>query len=152
MVNHESFTIIGLVVQSLLGSCCSIWGLEANKSKSISSFSFLESDLLNVAELVKQTFELIFGPVGREVLDIEITSLLRSFVSESVFLLLDISISSLHGVSHIEFHVGVSTHVSTIESINGFLCAFWPVFFVGVVWIIVTNKTKLTNVVLLNNQ
>lgn len=54
-------------------------------------------------------------------------------------------------MSDIERHV-MRSHVLSVETINCFLGTFWPIFFVGVIWIIVADETKLSNVVLLKNE
>jgi hypothetical protein len=76
MVDHESLTVIGLTMKGLLGSSSRVWGLEADEGKSITSFTLLESDLLDLSKLFEQVLDISLGPLTWEVLDVKVASLL----------------------------------------------------------------------------
>jgi hypothetical protein len=90
-----------LLSNSLLGVCCAFWGFIANKS--IESFTFLGEDLdtFNFTELFKVLSEFIFSSSWREVLYIEVTSLLGILESDLFSTLLSLSILLFQGFSDI---------------------------------------------------
>ena len=78
IVNDENLSFIGLVLQLSLGSCTSIWLLEADKSIGISGRSFFKSNVFNfsLSSGAEDLSELLFSPVVWEILNVEIDSLL----------------------------------------------------------------------------
>jgi len=75
VVDHQGLSIMSCVVQSGFGEGSGIWLFEADESK-VSISSFFELDILDLSEMGKNVLELFISPVIREVLDIEIASLL----------------------------------------------------------------------------
>merc|ERR1719460_1018116 len=72
MVDHQSFTLNSVIMESLLGRGSSVWCLEADESEGVGGISFgFDSDLLNWSELVEQVLELSLSPFSWEVLDVE---------------------------------------------------------------------------------
>ena len=82
MVDHEGLTIIGGVVQGLLGNGGGVWLLEADEGEA-SVFTLLQFDVLDGTELLEEVLEVIRSPVVWEVLDVQVASLLGYLVSES---------------------------------------------------------------------
>jgi len=75
MINHERFTLNGVVMKVLLSGGSSIWCLEAYKSKNVVAFLF-NLDFLDSSELFEDFLKLLFIPFLWEVLDVEVASLL----------------------------------------------------------------------------
>lgn len=76
VINEELLSVESSLVELLLGISSVVWVLEANEG--IDGFVILgvELDIFNGTELSEEFLELIFGGVGREVLDVEVASLL----------------------------------------------------------------------------
>jgi len=145
MVDHEGLTIIGGVVQGLLGNGGGVWLLEADEGEA-SVFTLLQFDVLDCTELLEEVLEVIRSPAVWEILDVQVASLLGCLVSESVSLLLELSIRLLHGVSNVELEF--VAHVLTVKSFDGLGSAFWSVLLGHSFWIIVAHESVLANVVL----
>jgi hypothetical protein len=75
MVDHKSLTIIGGVVQGLLGNSSRVWLLEADESERAIS-ALLQFDVLDGTKLFEEVYEVIRSPGIWEVLDIQVASLL----------------------------------------------------------------------------
>lgn len=72
----EDFIIEGLVMQLLLGHCRCIMLLVTHKCIAISlKLRLVESDVLQLSERREYVPQIIFGPGGWKVLDIEVVSL-----------------------------------------------------------------------------
>jgi len=76
VVNNKSFTIEGLILKPLLGVSACIWLLEAHKSIGIACISFFHPDVFKFSIIAKDFMKFFIGPVGWEVLNIQIDSLL----------------------------------------------------------------------------
>lgn len=155
MVDHEDLTIMGLVVESLLGGCSSIWLLEANKGVGVSGLSFLKSDFFDLTILLEEISEVIISPGSWEVLDVEIASLLGGLVSNGVSGLLELSLSLLEGMSDVKLHfvtLGILAHNSVLELGDGLLAALWSIFLVLSVFVVIADKSILSDFVLEENK
>ena len=75
MVDHKSLSIIGRVVQGLLGNSSRVWLLEADEGEGTIS-AFLQFDVLDGTELFEEVLEVIRSPGIWEVLDVQVASLL----------------------------------------------------------------------------
>lgn len=144
VVDHERLTLIVVVVEGSLGMSSLIWLLEANESKT-SVLTLFELDVFDFSELLEDVLELLLWPRVREVLDVEVASLLGGLVSESLLLLLGISLGLLHGVSDVKFHI--VTHVFSIKGFDSFLGALWSILLVKTLWIIIADETVFTDIV-----
>lgn len=104
MIDNKSLIIKGLIMQILFGRCSRIRSLVTNKSKRVSSLSFwFKSYFFNHTKWWEILFEVFFCPLSWEVLDVQIASLLWSFISDGIFLLFNFSFAFVHSMSYIEF-------------------------------------------------
>lgn len=145
MVDHESLSIIGGVVQGLLGNSSGVWLFEADESEASVS-TLLQFDVLDGTELFEEVLEVIRSPRIWEVLHIQVASLLGCLVSEGVSLLLQLSVGLLHGVSDVELEL--VAHIVTVEALNGFGGALWSVLLVDSLGVIIADESVLSNIVL----
>jgi len=76
VVDDQGLSVIYRVVEGLLGHGGVVWLLEADECEVSASFTLLELNVLNFSELREELEELNIGPVGWEVLDVEVASLL----------------------------------------------------------------------------
>jgi len=81
MVDDQGLSVINGVVEGLFSHSGVIWLLEADESEVSTSLSLLELDVLNFSEFTEELAELGISPVGWEVLNVEIASLLGRLVS-----------------------------------------------------------------------
>jgi len=146
VVDDQGLTVIDGVVKGLLGHSGVVWLGEADESKVAFILSWLELDIFNGSELLEEFLELLIGPVGWEILDVEIASLLGSLVSEGLLHLLGFSIRLLKGMSDVELKF--IAHVFVVEALNGLLGAFWSVLSILAFLIVVADETELTKGVL----
>ena len=145
MVDHKGLTIIGRVVQGLLGNGGGVWLFEADESEASVS-ALLQFDVLDGTELLEEVLEVIRSPVFWEVLDVQVASLLGCLVSKSVSLLLELSIGLLHGVSNVELEFW--SHFLTIKTIDGLLGALWSVLLGDGFGVIIADESVLADLVL----
>jgi hypothetical protein len=145
VVDHEGLAVISRVVQGLLGNGGGVWLLEADESEASVS-TLLQFDVFDGTELLEKVLEVIRSPGVWEVLHVQVASLLGGLVSESVSLLLELSVGLLHGVSHVKLEL--VAHVLTIESIDGLLGALWSVLLADTLWVIIADESVLSDLVL----
>jgi hypothetical protein len=145
VVDHEGLSIIGGVVEGLLGKGGGVWLLEADESEAAVS-TLLQLDVLDGTELLEEVLEIVGSPGVWEVLHVEIASLLGSLVSEGVSLLLKGSVGLLHGWSHVELEL--VAHFLAVETVDGLLGALWSVLLADSLGVIKADESVLTNVVL----
>lgn len=150
VVDDENLISIGLVGESALSSGSCIWLLVADESIGVASLSSVKSDFLDLTTLFEEISEIILSPVGWEVLHVQVASLLGVLVLDCLLDLLDGSISLLDGVSDIELHVLV--HLFVLQALNGLVCTSWTIFLVDLIWVIVTDETELTDIILVEDE
>lgn len=130
MVDNENLIAIGLVRQGVLGVGSGIWLFVANESISITGLTFVKSDLLDLTTLLEEILKVILSPVGWEVLNVKVASLLGVLVLDGFLDLLNSSVGLLHGGSNVKldfFIVSTLTHDLTLELFDSFLGALWTV-------------------------
>jgi len=152
VVDHQSFSFNSLVVKVLFGTSCWVWWLEANESIHVTCVDFHESDttLLNFSVWLEIWLQLLLIPISREVLYIEVASLLGLLVSQCISKLLFVSVISFHGSSDIKLQV--FSNLFTMKTCNCCLSTLWTIVWIvwnhisvgvlGFVWIVVANKSE----------
>jgi hypothetical protein len=96
-----------------------LWILEADKG--IKSLTFLREklDVFDFTILSKEFFKLLFGSSGREVLDVEIASLLGVLVSEHLLGLFNLSLCLLQSFFAVELFAINHFIVELLDSSHG---------------------------------
>jgi hypothetical protein len=102
VVDVEGLSVEGLLVQLLLGEGSIVWVLEANKGIDGFVLSRENLDALDFAVSAEVLLELLFGGLGREVLHVEIASLLGVLESHLVLLLFHVSLALLESFTNVE--------------------------------------------------
>jgi len=118
--------------------------LEADKSEA-SIFAFLKFNVLDLTELLEKVSKVISSPLAWEVLDVQVASLFRSLVSQSLSLFLELSVRLFHGCSDVKLKF--TSHFLSIKTIDSLLGTFWSVLLVDSLRVIVANETKLSDIV-----
>jgi hypothetical protein len=130
VVDVELLSIEGLLVEFILGLLSFLWVLEADEG--IDSLAFLgeELDVLDFSVLREEFFELLFSGSRREVLDIEIASLLGVLVSKHLLGLFHFSLGLLEGFLDVKFLTVNDLSVEFHDSFHGSFGSSFSVFVV----------------------
>lgn len=150
VVNNKSFTIEGLILKPLLGVSACIWLLEAHESIGIAGVSFLHPDVFKFSIVAKDFMEFFIGPVGWEVLNIQIDSLLGALVSNSLHELLLLPLLLGKSMSHVQLQT--IAHISVQQRFNGLVDALWAIHLIFAAFIIIAHESELSNLIIEQNK
>ena len=127
-VNVKLLSVESVVVKLVLGHGGSFWVLEASEGVETLTFSWEDLEALNSSELLEKSLKFSIGGLRREVLDVEIASLLGVLELSLFLLLFLLSVGLLEGFSDVNLS---SFNILTIEVIDGVVGSSDTVFFVG---------------------
>jgi len=134
-----------LVVETGLGNGGLIGSLEANESVNVLTLVVAEHlKALNVTKLLESLSELLLGGLGREVLDVQVASLLGVLVLEHLASSLNSSALLLESFLNVEL---VAVDLAVVELLDGLSSSLGSVFTVLLVLGVVANESVSTLVV-----
>jgi hypothetical protein len=150
VVDDQSLTVVGLTGKSVLGLRASVGLFEANESEGVVLETLLESNLLDLSIGGEESGKLVLSPVGGEVLDVQVASLLRCLVADGLDLLLAFTLNLVEEVTQVHFET--VAHVLVGKSRDSSSACLGAVLLVLAILVLIADESVLAYVVIEQNQ